>query len=219
MTIGLTMRYYFGMKNTFPRIASLVLVGFSLTIAITAQSREITQAEFRSILHKSLTATVLTYPRIETETVTGHSELRSTRTATYEKHGRSYTKFIGFTNAGTVVRESIWYDGENFQSVDGGDWRSTGAGGIGTGVGSRPESDDSYSIEEVIEDNLTFTIISETRMNSLGEKSSWRRKIDASGKLVESTSLDVYTTSTTKYDYPTKITPIKKPKLGSKEEI
>lgn len=219
VSIRSILQYYFGMKIIFPRIASLVLVGFALTVAIAAQSREITAAEFHSMRNKAELATGMTYPRIETLVRGENSKYGSTTVSTYEKHGRSYQKITGRTDAGTIVRESIWFDGEYFSRINGGVWSAPKVDGIGGGVGMGIGTACECTLEVVKEGNDSFTMLSKTVTNSLGDRMVWRGKIDSVGRLVEISENGVGGDKTKKVEFPDKIFPIKKPRVGTKDNV
>lgn len=207
------------MKIHFPQLVLAFLLFSALYTVGHTQSRELTAVEFRSIKNKADIATGMTYPRIETLVSGEKSKFGSTTVSIFEEHGKSYTKITSRTDAGTIVRESIWFNGEYFNRINDGVWSAPKVDGVGGGFGMGIGTSCECTLEEVKEGNDAFTILSKTVTNSLGERTDWRGKIDSVGRWVEITDNGVGGDKTKKIEFPDKIFPIKKPRLGTRDKV
>ncbi len=195
----------------------MVFLSVAASLTISAQSKEITSKEYTTAKNAAETAMWNSVPRIETYTYKSDEPRDIWFRKVVETNDRTYEESKRITSSGTEFEEEVRYDSERFIRVNNGLWTKPKPPAFGIGMGSAG-SVTVYTVETITKDGKTFTLYTETSTFKDGKKYISWIKVDDKGRVAEYQDNEDFVRHMI-YEYIDKITPIKKPRLGTKDDV
>lgn len=187
------------------------------SVAVSAQVRVITQSEYDAAVNAAEAKTEATFPRIVTDI---YKAADGDEYWSLERHESAKRRSTTHKNiSGGIVRYSkyVFFDGETLEREDDGVWApqklTTTFGGDGPSI--KPIK---FTVENVKIAGKILKLYTKVEIEDGEKELIYKSKIDALGRLVEYNSIAAGTDLKT-YEYPKALAPIKKPRLGSKDDI
>lgn len=195
----------------------IVAVMAAASLAISAQVKKITAKEYRDARKAADTATWNAYPRVEVYTYRSDEPRDVWFRQVYESKDRNYREIKITRSSGTTHEEEVDYDGQSFVRSYQGIWKRPEPPAVGIG-GGRAKAVTSYTLEEFTQYGKSYKLYTETNTFPDGKKYVCWFRTDEAGRIQE------YDDKEDGYrhmmiEYPKTVTPIKKPKLGSKDDV
>jgi len=207
------------MKNRSFLLVVSLLFCLSFLQSAQAQSKVISYEEYQAAEHAGGVAAEETFPRIETYTY--KSDERDVWKRTVEPSTKQlYIETKTTTSAGTKYTEYVYFDGERFERIDKGVWKRPDPGsGMGSGSGAGAGMIELvYTVEDITEAGKKIKLYTRTVTNYDKTKNVSTFKIDAAKRMVEYEEKGE-DHSHGIYEFPKTLPPLKKPILGSKQDL
>lgn len=196
----------------------LMLLPFAVaSSAVFGQAKVITSNDYRTAKNAAEKVTWNTYPRIEIYTYKNDEPKDVWLRMVFESKDRNYREIIIRDRDGRKHEEEVEYDGEILLRDVGGIWRIPESDGVELGSG-RGRATDVYTIETVTTDGKTFTLYTETSAFPDGKTYVCWFKVDDKGRIAAYEDKEDGHRQMTR-EFPDKIFPIKKPRLGSRDNV
>jgi len=206
------------MKYVFPRITVLFAALLLFSAVLSAQVKEITGAEYEAAINAADKTSSSTFPRIVTSSFNGTDSYKSWTRTRYESTDKRYEEIKETSSKGVSFTRRVHIANETFEREENGVWVRQNIRTMYGATGEQAPSVVVFTSETIRASSDVFVQLTKTEMWESGRERIFKHKLDANGRIVRSEVNDNWSNSTD-YEYPAKITPIKKPKLGSKEDI
>lgn len=212
------------MTSFFPRIIFLLIVSVASATVIIAQPRSITEAEYDSAVESATSRTNSTFPRIATTAYKRSSGSGVTRYEYFEAADRTYTKTTRPRGKDIRITEEIVYDGVAFERKNSGKWQLSKTREHRKSGQSKEELErmpwsSVWIKQEIADSNGTTIVYSRTLKYHYGPTISVQSSVNADGQLIEFRLEGFIFDRTRTIEFPKTVSPIKKPILGSKQDI
>jgi len=211
------------MRRMFPLVMVILLFAVA-SFVVFGQPERISEEEYKAALASSTLRTDSSFPRIVSIVYKRVSTVRQSKYEYFESSDRSYSKMLFASDKESISTETVIYDGEAFERKNGGVWRllKFKKAPISDNTTESSEKVPMSAIwmkEEVSGPTGIAFLYSQTLKYHYGPTISAHTMLDSKGRNTRFEVTGFIFDRVKMIEYPTIVTPIKKPKLGSKEDI
>lgn len=196
-------------------IVAMLAIG---SAAVLAQVKVITESEYDAAINAAKAKTEGTFPRMVTTTYKSRYGDEDVSLNHYESAKRHTTTYKSTSDGIVSYIRSVLFDGVTLERKNDGVWARQGLL-MAIDFDEPILTPLKFTVEDLSVGGKIVKLYTKNAIDEgLNQKKVYKYKIDALGRLVEYNLLAADTNLTT-YEYPKTLPRIKKPKLGTKEDI